>query len=133
MRTGQGQRQVFKSNHCVVYTCQPEGSAPLFEAQPLINQHAYAFGAEKICDQSSIGPVIVIAQNGINAVSGAQASYHFGAARGIAAIMGDVVARQGHNIGIQPVCHLDRALYLLRSSEGAVVKIRQMHNPHSIK
>src|SRR5205085_4357453 len=49
-RAGERERQILQPDHRVVNAREPEGSATVFEAQALVDEHAYALGAEEVCD-----------------------------------------------------------------------------------
>jgi hypothetical protein len=73
-RACQRQLKIFQPDHCVVDPGQPERSFLLLKTHTLVNQNSYAFGAEKIRYERCVCPVIVITQDGKDAVSSFEVS-----------------------------------------------------------
>ena len=67
-RACERQRDVFETDHRVVDTREPECCSILFEAHSLIDQDRNSLGAEEVCQQRRIDPVVVVSQNCVDAV-----------------------------------------------------------------
>ena len=75
----------------------------------------------------------MVSEDGVDAATRAQASEHLGAGPHVLALVRDVVARQGDDVGLKAVCDLDGALNLLAPCERAVVYVGQLEDLQSVQ
>src|SRR5688572_4496053 len=68
-RARESQRQVFKTDHRIVYARQPDTFAVELKVDAFVNQDRHPFSAEKVRDQRRIGPMVVISEHSVNAVA----------------------------------------------------------------
>ena len=119
--------QVLKSDHRVVHARQPESCAVILETHALIDEHGNSFGAEEISDQSRIGPVVMIAQDCVDAVSRAQGAQQFRAGCGVGTFLGNVVAGERNDVGLQTIGCLHCPFDLFATRERAVMNIGKLN------
>src|SRR5215212_3868060 len=89
----QRQRQVLKTDHRIVDTCQPEGLSVLFEAHAFVYQDSDSLSAKQVGNQGGVGPVVVVTQNSVDPMPRFQSTQHLRAGRCVLPLLGDVVAR----------------------------------------
>ena len=50
------------ADHIIVDAGEPERASARLKPQAFVDQHVYAFAAEKMCDQIGVGPMIMVAE-----------------------------------------------------------------------
>ncbi len=88
---------------------------------------------EEVCHEFGVHPVVVVAEDGVDAAARAQPTEHVGAGLDVLALVRDVVARQRDDVGLEAVGHLDGALDLLAAREGAVVDVREVDDAEAVE
>src|SRR6266850_2992247 len=77
--------------------------------------------------------MIVIPENCKDAMASTQFSEEFGTGRRVLPLLGNVITRQGHNVGLQTVRCLDRAFDLRSAGEGTVVYVGKLDYAKAVK
>ena len=92
-----------------------QNAAPSFSKRiPSLIRTVIPSARKEVSQQRRVDPVIVISENGVNAIFRLQTTHHLGARRGVMSLLRDVIACQRDDVRLKPVCSLDRALNLFR-------------------
>ena len=91
-----------------------------------VNQDSDSFRAKQVGNQRGVGPMVVVSEDGVNAVTRFQTAQHLGARSGVTTLFRDVVAGQGDYVGLQPVCGVDRPFDLFAIGKRAVVYVGKL-------
>jgi hypothetical protein len=125
--------EIFQAHHRIVNAGQPKCHSFVLKAHSLVHEDRYTFRPKQICNQCSVGPVIMVPENRVNAVASSQSSQQLRARSCKLAFMGDVITCQSDNVRLEAIGGFDCTLNLIPARERSVMEIRKVNYAQTLE
>src|SRR5262245_17170010 len=132
-RSGQSEREVADPGQQIVGSHKPEIYPAAFYSNILIIKDANALTRESIKHHVTIGPVVVVAEHGVDPVSGAQCSKCPRAAWNVAAGMCHIISGECDQVRLEIIGFARGFRDLIFAQKWAVVNVRKLNYPETIE